>query len=165
MWAGNARPDGSNAASLQSRWEPPGHQRALQKHSVSDHNKLMDWQFTWNNRDEKVIEDDWCWVKWPDSVTCFILWGAMPGRRASHRLWFLSSLKADPLESTKQKKGFPDLCFCCNSPDCQSAKPFPRRCCENKVAEVTWAITAWSALDHAKIVSSFQAQQGLWDVP
>lgn len=43
MWAGNARPDGSNAASLQSRWEPPGHQRALQKHSVSDHNKLMDF--------------------------------------------------------------------------------------------------------------------------
>lgn len=42
----------------------------------------------------------------------------------------------------KAEERLPSPLLCCNSTDCQSAKHFPRRCCENKVAEVTSAITA-----------------------
>lgn len=42
----------------------------------------------------------------------------------------------------KAEERLPSPPLCCNSTDCQSAGCFPRRCCENRVAEVTSAITA-----------------------
>lgn len=42
----------------------------------------------------------------------------------------------------KAEERLPSPLLCCNSTDCQSAKRFPRSCCENKVAEVTSAVIA-----------------------